>query len=131
METYPNLVPGVSRHAPNHIVDIEDNGLVSVRYQNLLVRYASPEAAATIVAEKVIETDELPALWLYSPMLDRLSVTDDGWKITDAISAGRRPMPGTHRRIFPARRWNAFCRKSDPHRVIAWSQNNRRNSHAI
>lgn len=87
-ETYPYLVPGVSRHASNHIVDIEYDGLVSVRYQNLLVRYASPEAAATLVAEKVIETDELPALWLYSPMLDRLRATDDGWKIAERYIGG-------------------------------------------
>ncbi len=60
----------MSRHASNHIVDIEESGLVAVRYQNLLVRHAEPEAAATLGAGQVIETRELPALWLYSPMLD-------------------------------------------------------------
>jgi hypothetical protein len=36
-EIYPYLIPGVSRHATNHIVDRDDDGVI-VRYQNLLVR---------------------------------------------------------------------------------------------
>lgn len=87
-ETYPYLVPGVSRHASNHIVDIEESGLVAVRYQNLLVRHAEPEAAATLGAGQVIETRELPALWLYSPMLDRLKATESGWKIAERHIGG-------------------------------------------
>lgn len=87
-ETYPYLVPGVSRHASNHIVDVEENGLVSVRYQNLLIRYASPEAASALGDGQVIETEEFPAIWLYSPMLDRLRATDDGWKIAERYIGG-------------------------------------------
>jgi hypothetical protein len=97
-ETYPYLVPGVSRHASNHIVDLEGNGLVSVRYQNLLVRHATPEASAALGAGQVIETHELPAIWLYSPMLDRLRATDEGWKITERYIGGS----ATNTRYTPA-----------------------------
>ncbi|RDK02258.1 nuclear transport factor 2 family protein [Cupriavidus lacunae] len=87
-EHYPYLVPGVGRCACNHIVDMEASGLVAVRYQNLLVRYAAPEDAPKLSNGQVDESDDLPVIWLYSPMLDRLRKTDDGWKIAERYIGG-------------------------------------------
>lgn len=86
---YPYLVPGVSRNATNHIVDPDGEG-VEVRYQNLLVRYANPEAAAALGAGQVLDSnDDLPAIWLYSPMRDRLRRSADGeWKIFERYIGG-------------------------------------------
>ena len=85
---YPYLIPGVSRHATNHIVDNDEEGVV-VRYQNLLVRYASPQAAAALGAGEVIHSaEDLPAIWLYSPMMDRLRRTETGWKIIERYIGG-------------------------------------------
>lgn len=85
---YPYLIPGVSRHATNHIVDTDEDGVV-VRYQNLLVRYASPEAAAGLGEGQAINSpDDLPGIWLYSPMMDRLRRTDDGWKVFERFIGG-------------------------------------------
>ncbi len=64
---HPYLIPGVGRHATNHIVDEDEDGVV-VRYQNLLIRYASPEDASKLGAGQVMHSDAgLPAIWLYSP----------------------------------------------------------------
>ena len=63
-------------------------GLVAVRYQNLLVRYAAPEDAPKLSDGQVDESDDLPVIWLYSPMLDRLCKTDDGWKIAERCIGG-------------------------------------------
>ena len=85
---YPYLIPGVSRHATNHIVDKDEEGVV-VRYQNLLVRYATPHDSAALEAGQVMQsTDELPAIWIYSPMMDRLRRTSTGWKIIERYIGG-------------------------------------------
>jgi len=85
---YPYLIPGVSRHATNHIVDNDEEGVV-VRYHNLLVRYASPQAAAALSAgEAMHSADDLPGIWLYSPMMDRLRRTQTGWKIIERYIGG-------------------------------------------
>lgn len=85
---YPYLIPGVSRHATNHIVDPDGDGVV-VRYQNLLVRYASPQDAPALGAGQVMYSDsDLPAIWLYSPMRDRLRRTEHGWKISERYIGG-------------------------------------------
>lgn len=85
---YPYLIPGVSRHATNHIVDRDEDGVV-VRYQNLLVRYASLESAAALQSGQVMNSpDDLPAIWLYSPMTDRLRRTGNGWKIAERHIGG-------------------------------------------
>jgi hypothetical protein len=79
---YPYIIPGVSRHATNHIVDPDDDNGVIVRYHNLLVRYARPEAAPAHMAGQALESpDDLPAIWIYSTMVDRLRRRDNGWKI--------------------------------------------------
>jgi hypothetical protein len=81
-ETYPYLIPGVSRHATNHIVDPDDDHGVIVRYHNLLVRYTRPEVALTQVAGQALESaDDLPAIWIYSTIVDRLRRSDKKWKI--------------------------------------------------
>lgn len=97
-EVYPYLIPGVSRHASNHIVDVEDSGLVAVRYQNLLVRYADVEQAPSLGEGQVLDSEELPAIWLYSPMLDRLRKTETGWLIAERYIGGST----TNKRLTPA-----------------------------
>lgn len=85
---YPYLIPGVGRHATNHIVDPDGDGVV-VRYHNLLIRHAKPEDATKIGAGQVMESkDDLPAIWLYSPMRDRLVKTPEGWKIWERYIGG-------------------------------------------
>lgn len=87
-QDYPYLIPGVSRHGTNHIVDKDEDGVV-VRYHNLLVRYASPETAASLGNGQAMESnEELPAIWIYSPMMDRLRRTEDGWKIFERYIGG-------------------------------------------
>jgi hypothetical protein len=85
---YPYLIPGVSRHATNHIVDADEDG-VAVRYHNLLVRHASPEDAPALGAGQVMHSDSgLPGIWLYSPMRDRLRRTASGWKVFERYIGG-------------------------------------------
>lgn len=87
-EDYPYLIPGVSRHATNHIVDADEDG-VAVRYHNLLVRYAPVEIAPQLGAGEVLESDaELPGIWIYSPMLDRLRRVDGEWRIHERYVGG-------------------------------------------
>jgi hypothetical protein len=81
-EIYPYLIPGVSRHATNHIVDRDDDGVI-VRYQNLLVRYAAAEVAQANAGTVLDSPDDLPAIWIYSAMTDRLRRTDKGWRILE------------------------------------------------
>lgn len=82
-EEYPYLVPGVCRHATNHIVDQDGTDGVTVRYHNLLIRYAPGDTEPGHVGDIArTPTDSgTPAIWIYSPMLDRLRKTADGWKI--------------------------------------------------
>ncbi|MET0704429.1 MAG: nuclear transport factor 2 family protein [Mycobacterium sp.] len=82
-DDYPYLIPGVARHATNHIVDADGADGVVVRYHNLLVRYGSPDGTPGVLpAPGVVDSGEgLPAIWIYSPMLDRLRRTADGWRI--------------------------------------------------
>jgi hypothetical protein len=82
---YPYLIPGVSRHATNPIVDVDGSDGVVVRYHNLLVRYGSADAPLGAPPSfGVAESDAgLPAIWIYSPMLDRLRRTDAGWRISE------------------------------------------------
>ncbi|MER5539581.1 nuclear transport factor 2 family protein [Streptomyces mirabilis] len=63
LEAYYPLVPGVSRHATNHIVDADGDDLV-VRYYNALVRYAMPDDAETVrvTTEMIDNSDGLPVV---------------------------------------------------------------------
>lgn len=79
-QAYPYIVPGVSRVATNPIVDADGDGVI-VRYHNLLIRY-STEASPNVVTGQVLGApDDLPAIWVYSMMIDRLRRTDQSWRI--------------------------------------------------
>ena len=82
-EQYRYLIPGVTRLAINHIVDDDGPDGVAVRYNMLLVRYAFPDTEPGVPLEEAIVNSmyEVPAIWLYSPMLDRLRRTDNGWRV--------------------------------------------------
>jgi len=81
-EQFPYAVPGVSRHATNPIVDPDDDDGVIVRYHNLLVRYSAEASSPRIVGGQVVASpNDMPALWVYSAMTDRLRRTDGGWRI--------------------------------------------------
>ncbi len=81
-EQYPYTVPGVSRHATNPIVDPDDDDGVIVRYHNLLVRYSAEASSPRIVGGQVVASpSDMPALWIYSAMTDRLRRSDGGWRI--------------------------------------------------
>jgi len=82
-DDYPYLIPGVARHATNHIVDPDGPDGVVVRYHNLLVRYGRPDGELGVPPPPgAVDSDEgLPSIWIYSPMLDRLRRTAQGWRI--------------------------------------------------
>lgn len=81
-EQYPYTVPGISRHATNPIVDPDGDDGVIVRYHNLLVRYSAQASSPRIVGGQVVGSPtDLPAIWVYSAMTDRLRRTDSGWRI--------------------------------------------------
>lgn len=82
-EEYGYLIPGVSRHATNHIVDRDGPDGVTVRYHEHLVRYAWPEDKDLKAGEAARSEDGLPATWIFSPMIDRLTMTEEGWKIAE------------------------------------------------
>ncbi len=87
-QDYLYLIPGVSRNATNHIVDVDEDG-VAVRYQNLLIRHAKPEDAPALCAGQIMRNnDGLPAIWVYSPVRDRLRRTESGWKIYERYIGG-------------------------------------------
>ncbi|WP_235216043.1 nuclear transport factor 2 family protein [Mycobacterium kyorinense] len=80
-EMYPYSVAGVSRIATNPIVDRDGDGVI-VRYHNLLIRYAAEAAGPRVIRGDVPDgPDDLPAIWVYSAMTDRLRRTDSGWRI--------------------------------------------------
>lgn len=80
-EQCPYGGPGVSRIATNPIVDRDGEGVI-VRYHNLLVRYAPEATNLRVVTAEVFDgPDDLPAIWVYSAMTDRLRRIDSGWRI--------------------------------------------------
>lgn len=86
-DIYPPFIPGVHRQASNHIVDRDDEtGGVLVRYHDYLYRYAWPDDAEGIkgaVLQLKIDTEGLPALWNGVTMVDRLVMTENGWKLKE------------------------------------------------
>ncbi|KAI9155726.1 hypothetical protein HJFPF1_08315 [Paramyrothecium foliicola] len=79
---YPPPVPGVTRHATNHIVDRdEETGGVVVRSQITLLRHTWPEEAGKITANGSFIATDMPGIWIWSSVADRLKMTDDGWKL--------------------------------------------------
>ncbi|RYN43539.1 hypothetical protein AA0114_g10193 [Alternaria tenuissima] len=91
-KVYPPFIPGVHRHASNHIVDRdEETGGVSVRYHNYLYRYAWPDDTEGIkgtVLQYKEDTEGLPALWNGVTMMDRLVLSADGWKLKERVLGG-------------------------------------------
>ncbi|ORV17931.1 hypothetical protein AWB95_05700 [Mycobacterium celatum] len=99
-EMYPYSVPGVSRIATNQIVDRDGDDGVIVRYHNLLIRYAPEQTGPKVVRGDVPDgPDDLPAIWVYSAMTDRLRRTEGGWRIferhigTTTMNDRLRPAP--------------------------------------
>jgi hypothetical protein len=86
---YPATVPGVSLEAVNHIVDADGEDVV-VRYHSLLIRYATPADAESVhnATGVVINDDGLPAIYSWSPVMDRLRRTDEGWEIVERLVGG-------------------------------------------
>ncbi|KAF5681258.1 hypothetical protein FHETE_47 [Fusarium heterosporum] len=82
--TYGYFVPGVSRHATNHVADRDEDEGVIVRYQECLIRYGwhSDDISATN-GNDTIRQDGLPAIWWIGRIHDRLRMTADGWKILE------------------------------------------------
>jgi hypothetical protein len=88
--TYPYIIPDVSRHATNHIVDRdEETGGVTVRYHEQCIRYAWPSVFETQLKGKegsFIESDgDLPQIWIYNMHYDRLVMTETGWKLRERV----------------------------------------------
>ena len=53
-----------------------------VRYHNLLLRHAAQATSPRIVAGQVVAGPaDMPELWVYSAMTDRLRRTESGWRI--------------------------------------------------
>src|SRR5271156_2547410 len=83
-EQSPYLVPGVSRQALSLVVDPDDDDGVIVRFHNLLVRQAEQTASPRIVSGQVVTGPaDMPQLWIYSAMTDRLRRTENGWRILE------------------------------------------------
>ncbi|KAF9774385.1 hypothetical protein IL306_007619 [Fusarium sp. DS 682] len=79
---YRFIIPGVSRHATNHVVDRDQDGGVIVRYQEFLIRYGwQGDDLAAINADDTVREDGLPRIWWIGRIIDRLRMTPDGWKI--------------------------------------------------
>ncbi|KAK5689651.1 hypothetical protein LTR17_026190 [Elasticomyces elasticus] len=74
-DVYGYLIPGVTRHATNHIVDRDGEDGV------MLFRNAWPAEVSDAAGAAEERTDGLPALWLFSPMIDRLRMTAEGWQV--------------------------------------------------
>ncbi|KAH7081107.1 hypothetical protein BKA63DRAFT_530277 [Paraphoma chrysanthemicola] len=89
---YHPFIPGVHRHASNHIVDRdEETGGVSVRYHCYLYRYAWPDDTEGIkgtVLQYKEDTNGLPALWNGVTLMDRLVRTEIGWKLKERRLGG-------------------------------------------
>jgi hypothetical protein len=83
---YGRTVPGVCRSATNHIVDRdeddEDGTGVVVRYQQYLIRYGwKGDHEDGFSGKGTITQDGLPAIWWFGSVVDRLRMTEEGWKV--------------------------------------------------
>ena len=71
-EDYYPLTVGVRRQHLNHVVTGNDDGTITVLSYNLLIRVATPERAAALKGQSVIEAEPgLPAIAMHSVMIDR------------------------------------------------------------
>jgi hypothetical protein len=73
----------------NHIVDADGEDVV-VRYHSVLIRYATPADAESVLSATgvIINDDGLPAIFSWSPVMDRLRRTDGGWEIVERLVGG-------------------------------------------
>jgi len=82
--TYGFLHAGVGRSASNHVVDRDEDGGLVVRYHECLIRYGwsgDEKSTDTVAGTEVVKKDGLPAIWWFGTLVDRLRMTDDGWRI--------------------------------------------------
>lgn len=78
----PYIDHGVSRIATNPIVDADEDGVI-VRYHNLHVRYTVEAAPGAITGQVPGISTNMPAIWVYSAMTDRLRRVGSGWRILE------------------------------------------------
>jgi hypothetical protein len=75
----------VRRQHLNHVVTGNDDGTITVLSYNLLIRVATPERAAALKGQSVIEAEPgLPAIAMHSVMIDRFRRDPGhGWRFTE------------------------------------------------
>ncbi|KAL5338119.1 hypothetical protein BJX70DRAFT_367741 [Aspergillus crustosus] len=85
---YGFFIPGIARSATNHVVDRDEDGGVTVRYLETLVRYGygkeeedGVDDPYVVTGKDAVRGDGLPAVWWVGTMVDRLRMTEDGWRI--------------------------------------------------
>lgn len=79
---YRSFIPGMCRANMNHVVDRDVDGGVIIRYHIYLIRnHWGNKTAHDLTSNGAATAEGLPAIWWYSPMIDRLKMTSEGWKI--------------------------------------------------
>jgi ketosteroid isomerase-like protein len=82
-EAYYPLTVGVRRHCLNHVVDVNDDGTLTVTSYVMLVRVA-PSSQADAVRNSNLTEDSsgLPAIFMHSIVHDRFRYeAEHGWRI--------------------------------------------------
>jgi hypothetical protein len=84
-EAYYPLTVGMRRQHLNHVVTGNEDGTITVLSYNLLVRVATPERAADLKGQPVIEAESgLPAIAMHSLMIDRFRRDPGyGWRFAE------------------------------------------------
>ncbi|KAL4960343.1 uncharacterized protein BDV14DRAFT_204762 [Aspergillus stella-maris] len=82
-EVYGFFIPGIVRSATNHVVDRDEEGGVIVRYLETLIRYGweGDGKGDVVTGRDVVRHDGLPKIWWVGTMIDRLRITENGWKV--------------------------------------------------
>jgi hypothetical protein len=84
-EAYYPLTVGMRRQHLNHVVTGNEDGTITVLSYNLLVRVATPERAADLKGQPVIEAESgLPAIAMHSLTIDRFRRDPGyGWRFAE------------------------------------------------
>jgi hypothetical protein len=84
-EAYYPLTVGMRRQHLNHVVTGNDDGTITVLSYNLLIRVATPERAAALKGQSVVEGEPgLPAIVMHSVMIDRFRRDPGhGWRFAE------------------------------------------------